>query len=206
MKTSNYILIALFVFVTASLLVLFISAQGHENGEGRLNFTQKEYPLDNINVIVAEPGVFINVLTSEKNYIKVSYPKDENEPENTYRVCNDTLFVSKEMEFHKEEVILTVTVYVSHLSSLVANNANIHVNDSSSDKLEINAKQAYVQFHNSSIEKITLQADHSEISMYSTKVNAIFGKLENKSTLRGGSESIQKIDVEKDQNSRFYLY
>ena len=205
MKTSNYILIALFVFVTVSLLVLFISARGHENGEGRFNFTQKEYPLDNIKVIVAEPGVFIHIRTSENNSLIVHYPIDEKEPVNAYRISSDTLFVSKVI-YQNEKINPAIDVYVGHLSSLVAkSNSNINVDDFTIDKLVINADQAFVGFHNSSIGEAIIQAEHSGISMYSTKVESIFGKLENNSSLRGDSKNIQKIDIEKDQNSQINL-
>ena len=179
MKTSNYILIALFVFVTASLLVLFISARGHEDDDGDgSNITKKEYPIDSINVIVAEPGVFIIIRTSDNNSLRVRYPKDEKEPENAYRISGDTLFVSK-VVYQNEKMKPAIEIYVRDLSLLVAkSNANIHVRDFIFDKLEINADQAHIGFFNSSIGEAIIQADHSEISMYSTKVNAIFGKLE----------------------------
>ena len=204
MKTSNYILIALFGFVTVSLLVLFISSRGHENGENS-NFSQKEYPLDSVNVIVADQEIFINIRTSEKNSLKVRYPKDEKKPENVYRVSNDTLFVAKAvlsngMDMHTD-------VYVSHLSSLVARSkSDIHIHDFTFNKLEINAYQARVNFQSSSIEEAIIQADNSDVSMYLMKGVSIFGKIENNSSLRGDSKNIQKIDMVKDQNSRFNFY
>jgi len=202
MKTSNYILIVLFVFITINLLVLFISARGHED---RLNFIQKEYPLGSINVIVVEPEASISIRTSDNNSLKVHYLKDEKEPENFYRVSNDTLFVSKGelsngMNMH-------TNVYVSQLSSFVAKNkSNIHVHDFTFNELEINAEKAYVNFLNSSIEKITIQADNSYISMYLTKGASVFGKLKNESNLRGDSKSISKMDLEKDQNSKIHFF
>ena len=204
MKTSNYILIALFAFVTVSLSVLFISARGHENGD-RLNFIQKEYLFDSVNVIVAEPEANIIIRTSDNNFLKVHYPKNEKEPENTYRVSNDTLFVAKAvlsngMDMHTD-------VYVSHLSSLVARSkSDIHIHDFTFNKLEINAYQARVNFQSSSIEEAIIQADNSDVSMYLMKGVSIFGKIENNSSLRGDSKNIQKIDMVKDQNSRFNFY
>ena len=204
MKTSNYILIALFGFVTVSLLVLFISARGHENGENS-NFSQKEYPLDSVNVIVADQEIFINIRTSEKNSLKVRYPKDEKKPENVYRVSNDTLFVSKVV--YQNDRYIAIEVYVSYLYSLVAkNNVNVYVRDFTFDELEINAEKAYVGFYNSSIGKAVIRADNSEVSMYSTKIKSISGKLENHSKLRSDSKNINKMDLEKDDNSQINLY
>ena len=200
MKTSNYILIALFAFVTVSLLVLFISARGHENGD-RFNFIQKEYPLDSVNVIVAEPEVSIHIRQSNENSLTIHYLRDDKVPENPYRVSNDTLFVSKVV--CQNGMSPTIEVYVNHLSSFVARNkSNIRIHDFTFNKLEINADQARVNLQNSSIEEVIVQADNSEISMYLTKGTSIFGKLENNSNLRGDSKSISKMDVEKDQNSR----
>ena len=203
MKTSNYILIALFCFVTISLLALFISAKGHGNNS---NFTQKEYSLDGISVIVAEQEVYTYIRASDKNSLIAHYPKNEKRPKNAYRVSNDTLFVMK-VVYQNEKMNPAIGVYVSHLSSLVAKDkANIQVRDFTFDKLEINAEQAHVNFQNSSIEEAIIRANQSEILMYSTKATVVSGKLENNSKLRGDSKGINKIDLEKDENSQINLY
>ena len=198
MKTSNYILIALFAFVTASLLVLFISARGHENETG---LTEKEYPVENIHTIVAEQKWSVYIHTSDKNSMSVKYPKGKKEPENYYRISNDTLYfldTAYQNQF--------INLYTNHLSSLVASNANIYFRNYISDKLEINAVQAHISFQNSSIEEVVIHTNKSEVSMFSTKVESIAGKLMNDSKLRSDSKDIQKIEIEKDNSSKIDLH
>ena len=207
MKTSNYILIALFAFVTVSLLVLFISARGHENVGRAFESIQKDYPLDSINVIVAEPEVLINIHPFDKNVLVINYLKGEEEPENLYRVSNDTLFVLEIVHSKEMRMRMDIGVYVNHLSSVVAKNkANVSIYDFTSDKLEIHANQAYVNIQNSSIEEAIIQADNSNVSMFSTNVNFVIAKLENESNLYGDSKSISKMDLERDQNSKINFY
>ena len=207
MKTSNYILIALFAFVTVSLLVLFISARGHKKGESGFESIQKDYPLDSINVIVAEPEVMMHIHPFDKNVLVINYLKGEEEPENLYRISNDTLFVLDIIRSKEMRMRMGIGVYVNHLSSVVAKNkADINIYDFASDKLEINANQARVYLNNSSIKEVIIQADNSEISMFSTNINFVVAKLENESNLRGDSKSISKMDLEKDQNSKINFY
>ena len=205
MKPSNYIIVTFFVFVVGCSLVLFISAWSHKDDN---NLTGREYSLDNvdINVIVAESEALVRIHTFDTNSISIHYPVNEREPENFYRVGNDTLYLSRMMLQNQES--RRVDIYMKSIASVVAKNgSDIRITSFYSDRLGINAEQAKIEIFNTSIDEVVIQANRSNISMYSNnKSTSIFAKLENESTLHINSKDIGKIDVEKDESSRYSVY
>ena len=205
MKTTNYIITAFFLFVIGCNLVLFVSGKSHENDD---DLTSREYFLDDvsINVVVAEPDALIRIHTFEANTVAIHYPVNEREPEKFYRVSNDTLYVSRMiLENHESR---RVDLYTKNITSVVAkSNSDIRITSFFSDNLEISAEQARIEINNASLEEMVIHAIHSNISMYSIhKLTYVFAKLENESALRTDSKNISKIDVEKDQSSRYNAY
>ena len=207
MKSSNYILVTFFVFIVGCSLVLFISARSHKNDK---DLTNREYPLAdvNINVIVAESEALIRIHTSDTNSLSIHYPVNEREPENFYRISNDTLYVSRMIL--QSQASRRVDIYIrSILSSVVAkSNSDIRITSFFSDKLEIYAEQALVDISNITIDEIVIQAIHSNISIYSTTETAsVSAKLERKSNLRiNSAKNVGKVNIEKDESSRYSLY
>jgi|GEM_PF-3378704 hypothetical protein len=207
MKPSNYILVTFFVFIVGCSLVLFISARSHKNDK---DLTNREYPLDdvNINVIVAESEALIRIHTSDTNSLSIYYPVNEREPENFYRVSNDTLYVSRMIL--QNQASRRVDIYIrSILSSVVAkSNSDIRITSFFSDKLEIYAEQALVDISNFTIDEMVIQTIHSNISIYSTTETAsVSAKLERESNLRiNSAKNVGKVNIEKDESSRYSLY
>jgi len=205
MKPSNYILVTFFVFIVGCSLVLFISSLSHKNDN---ILTNKEYLFEDvsINVIVAEPEVLIRIHTAHKNSVSIHYPVNEIEPEKFYRINNDTLYVSRMALQNRDN--RRVDIYTTNVRLVIAkNSSDIRITSFFSDKLGINAEQAKIEIFNTSIDEIVIQANHSNISMYSNNKSAsIFAKLENESTFRAESKDIGKINVEKDESSRYSVY
>ena len=204
MKISSYIIMVFFVFVIGCTLVLFISAKGHEKDNV---LTNKEYLLGDadINVIVAEPEALIRIHTFDTSSVSIHYPMNERVPENFYRVSNDTLYVSKMVLQNQES--RRVDIYIKDVALVIAKkNSDVRITSFFSDSLTINAEQARVEINNASLEEISIQASHSNISMYSNKVASVFAKIENESIFRTDSKEVGKIDVEKDQSSRYNVH
>ena len=208
MKVSNYIVLAFFVFIIGCTLILFISAKGHEDYNSFTDkeyFIDKEFSLDSVKVIVAEQGASLALRVSDKSSLSIRYSKDGGELEFLYRISNDTLFVPKVET--SAGMYYGINVRVRYLSSIVAkNNSSIRIDSLSSDNLKINAEQARVSIYNTTVNEMVIEAIHSEISISSATISSIFAKLENESRFSIDSKGISKIDVEKDQNSRYSAY
>ena len=102
MKTSNYILSALAVFVVGSMAVLCIFAKNykgltpHEVAQEQLKqyaTTTKEYPLPEFSVVVAESESKFRIEQREANSIDITYQISEGEhgtalpAQSRYLVC-----------------------------------------------------------------------------------------------------------------------
>ena len=204
MKTSNYILSAFFIFVTISIFALFISARNYSS---EYIFINKQYDLDNINVIIAEDlTINIYIQTSDKNYLSVNFPKNEPEPEDFYRVSNDTLFIY-DLAYQNRIITANNDIYVKNISSIVAKNSQvIHFRNFYSDKLYINTTNSNINFNKSSIKESFIQADKSHISVHETVLTSLIAELSNKSVFSGKLKDTNKINLKKDQNSRITVY
>ena len=88
MKTSNYILIAVFILFIASILIFFITGKQNED----LYFDKTEISLpDTIKVIVAESNTNFGVRGSDKNALLWN---NSIKGLAIYRISNDTLFLN----------------------------------------------------------------------------------------------------------------
>jgi len=205
MKTSNYILSAFFIFITVSLLVLFISSKEHHKND-ESSFIYKEYSLDNFNVIVAEDcDTNIQIRTSDKNYLSINYPKDKSEPEGFYRISNDTLFIYGSI--CQDKNIGINDIYVKQLNSVIAKDSRIiRFLNFHSNKLEVNTTNTEIFFDKSSLEEVILTANASKITNHETNLTSVIVLLNRKSRFYSRSKHINKIDLKGDSNSQINIY
>ena len=203
MKTSNYILIALFTFIIGSMLVLFIAAIGHENDYyGGAQVDKKEYPLEDFSVIVVESNVCIALNSSENNSISFYFPKDQKESEKPFRINNDTLFVYHIAELNS----LNLEVSESKLSTIVAkNNSRFTLDYFNLETLSVDVQQANFTLGNSEIRKLNVLGDKAEIWTYSSKIDSLSVKLKNESSFTNNG-NVNMINMEKDETSGYHFY
>ena len=203
MKTSNYILIALFSFIIVSTLVLFIAAIGHENDYyGGAQFDKKEYSLEDFSTIVVEPNLHVEFNSSENNSLSFYFPKGQEVNEKPFRIINDTLFVCHIADFNS----LNLKVSGSELSTIVAkSNSRVRLNHFNSKTLSVDIQQANFTLDNSEIGKLNILGNKAEILAYSNKIESLSARLKNGASL-DIKRNVNKVDIEKDETSRYFLY
>ena len=203
MKTSNYILSALFIFITVSLLVLFISAIDHKY---KPTLSCEIHSPNSINIIIVEDCASdIKIQTSNKSSLSINWPKDENEPVNFYSIQNDTLFIFGQI--CQSQNISINDISVERLTSVIAkNNQCINFQHFNSDTtLHINTVNSKIKLKNSSIKEVVIHADKSNIYTHNTIFSSLSVELNNKSIYNGNLISIKKINLKTDKNSKIIL-
>jgi len=205
MKTSNYILIALFSFIVGSILVLFIAAIGHENnpyGRGP-NFEKKEYSLEDFSVMVVDPNLHIEFGPSENNSLSFYLTKDREVSEKPFRISNDTLFVYSVAGLERRH---SLRVSGNKLSAVVVkNDSHVSINHFNSEALSVDVQQASFSIDNSDIRELNVSGDKAGIRMFSSKIESISARLKNESSF-DIYRNANKLDIEKDETSRYSLY
>ena len=203
MKTSNYILIALFSFIIGSILVLFIAAIGHENNPygAESGSEKREYSLEDFSVIVTESNVFFH--SSENNSLAFFLlPEDHEKVKNSFRVSNDTLFIFPIAGIEH----INLNVYGNRLSAVIAkNNSRVSINRFNSETLSVDVQHATFTLDNSDIRELNVLGDKANIRVYSNKVESLSAQLKNESSL-DISRNANKVDIEKDETSRYSFY
>jgi len=206
MKTSNYILIAFFSFIIGSILVLFIAAIGHENksygGSYEDVVVQKEYSLEDFSVIVIEPETHIEFNSSEKNSLSFFHSKDVEANEKPFRISNDTLFTFQTAALDHRQILVSG----NNLSAVIVKKGSLfRAVRFNSETLSVDLQQAKFTVDESEINQLNIQGDKAEIWIHTTKIDILSARLKNESTL-DIYRNANKIDIEKDETSRYSLY
>ena len=205
MKTSNYILIAFFSFIIGSILVLFIAAVGHEDDSygGHTDSEKKEYSLEDFSVIVTESNLRVHFNSSENNSLSFYFPRDREVSEKPFRISNDTLFLYPVAGF---ELHHTLWVSGNNLSAVIAKGTDhISIGHFNSEALSVDAQQATFSIDNSNIRELNVFGDKADIRLYSSKIEFLSARLKNESSL-DIHRNANKVDIEKDETSRYSLY
>ena len=100
MKTSNYILIAIFILVIACILTFFITAKQYK---GLLAGEIEILLPDTLKVIVAEKNTNFDIRDSDKNAL--IWKKIINGPAN-FHISNDTLFLDVDVKVFRPVILL----------------------------------------------------------------------------------------------------
>jgi hypothetical protein len=222
MKTSNYILIAFFVFLITCTFVLFLDA--------KMNFKSRqvgleEKRLETFSVVVAEDGAEFNIRNGEYPRMACYYAKPDTCTFPEYGIRNDTLFVFACNE--KKQPGKSHEIYGRNIKSIVAKvNSIVRLQQFTADTLDVKLDHAVFEAFfdktkgptaqlsiSASISKITLSGVHLEnlnVHLNRTKMNSwnnsisnLSGSLANKSSLSIGA--IQKISLDVDSTSTYQL-
>lgn len=146
MKTSNYIIIAFFVFLFGGVFVLFLTSKLHKPDLAEWEASEK--PLENFSVVVAEQGAKFLLKKAEKSGIEINYKKPDTLSFPKSIVRNDTLFVfpwegkiqSNKLKHGKVIEYDNVTIFAMKIKAIVAKkDSKVSAVDLLSDSLSINS-------------------------------------------------------------------
>lgn len=222
MKTSNYIIIAFFIFLLTCTFVLFLDA--------KMNFKNRqvglhEKRLEPFSVVVAESGAEFNIRKGEYPRMLSYYDKPDTCSFPEYGIRNDTLFVFTSKE--KKKPNKWNEIYGRNIKCIVAKvNSNVRLQQFMADTLVIkleyavfdanfdNAKNRTLQLcmiaNNSNINLHGAHIDHLNVQLNKTNMNSwnnsivqLSGSLTNQSRLSLGA--IQKISLDVDLTSAYQL-
>jgi hypothetical protein len=222
MKTSNYILLAFFVFLITSTFVLFLDAKMY-NKNRQVGLQEKR--LEPFSVIVAEDGAEFNIRNGEYPRMTCYYDKTDTCTFPDYGIRNDTLFVFACKE--KKQPGKSHEIYGRNIKSVVAKeNSFVSLQQFKADTLDV--KLNYATFEaffdktkgptaqlsiTASTSKINLSGAHLEnlnVRLNKTNMNSwdnsivhLSGSLANQSRLSIGA--IQKISLDVDSTSTYQL-
>ena len=183
MKTSNYILITIFILVIASILTLYITSKRHES----FSVHRTEISLPNtIHVIVAESNTNIIVNGNDKNSILLD---DQIKEQEVYRISADTLFLNVTKYspiillnhsvsiIGQENNMITISDYKANKLTVQKTGGNLWMSSNVIDTLQIKATDRATVFLLDKNQIDYLSADMKNGSSFNfTKYNKI-GKL-----------------------------
>jgi hypothetical protein len=224
MKTSNYIIIAFFVFLFGGVFVLFLSSKIHQ-GDSDSGVYSEEKKLEPFSVVVAEPGAEFHLRNAEYPRMRSFYQKPDTCGFLEYGIRNDTLFVFA-ISGNKQPR-LPHEIYARNLKSIVAKeNSYISLQEFQADTLIVNLNNAVldaffdqtknhasslsIQAISSKINLTRINVDNLNIQLNETTLNAwnnsivgISGSLTDHSSL--SVDAMNKINVEVDSTSTYHL-
>lgn len=222
MKTSNYILIAFFVFLITCTFVLFLDAK--MNNKNRQVCLQ-EKRLEPFSVVVAEVGAEFNIRNGEYPRMTCYYEKSDTCTFPEYGIRNDTLFVfackekkkpNKWHEIHGRNIksIVAKVNSIVKLQQFTADSLDVkldyaiveaHFNQTKAPttQLSITASTSKINLNGAHLENLNLHLNKTKMNSWSNSISNISGSLENHSSLSIGA--IQKISLDVDSTSTYQL-
>jgi len=214
MKTSNYIIIAFFIFLFGGVFVLFLTSKYHK--EELPQWKADEKPLDNFSVIVAESGAKFQVFFGETPKMEIRYKLPDTLSYPKLYVRNDTLFMFpwegkiQSKKFDKGIVIQydNVNVYAKQIKSIIGKeNSRVKLYKFSPDTLNIeaNGSKIYCNFQKSANPKGLLNIKAT--GMAYVQVNDFNGKKLNpnltQSELKLHNSTVQTLTGSMVKSSAF---
>jgi len=224
MKTSNYIIIAFFIFLFGGVFVLFLSAKIHQR-DSSLGLFAEEKELEPFSVIVAEPGANFYLRIAEYPRISCEYQKPDSCKYPPLGIRNDTLFVfsltGKVKPQHR------INIYAKHLKSIVAKEKSyISLQNFRVDTLIVKLNNAVLDAffdrtrnHNSSLSiqsfgskvylaginggNLEVQLNGTVLNSWDISIDSLYGTLANYSNL--SMWKLGKINLEADSTSNYGL-
>lgn len=151
MKTSNYILIAFFVFLFGGIFLLFLTSKHHKAEVPQWKSSEK--PLDDFSVVVAEPGARFQVKIGDTTKLQINYKLPDTLSYPKSYVRNDTLFMfpwegkiqSKQLDKGLIIRYNNMIVYARQLHSIIGKeNSDIELYELTPDTLNINANRSRI--------------------------------------------------------------
>jgi hypothetical protein len=215
MKTSNYILIAFFVFLFGGVLILFIASKAHKKEEPK--WFEEKKPLDSFSVVVAEPGSEFNVRFGENPQIEAVniLPDSIRFPKSIVR--HDTLFIFPPIAKLKSKKLKNgavlkypnlITIYSGEIRSIVCKkNALIELREIMCDTFNISSEggkiYAYFPKSGNSLSLLNLHLEgKSYLQLNDFKMKTLKVQM-NQSELRIQNSNIDTLSGSMVNNSIF---
>ena len=151
MKTSNYIIIAFFIFLFGGVFVLFLTAKYHAPEKPQWKTGEK--PLNDFSVVVAEPGAIFQVKIGKTTKIQINYKLPDTLSYPKSYVRNDTLFMFpldgkiQNKKFDKGPVFRhnNIIVHAKQIRSIIGKeNSRVELYELSPDTLNIDANESKI--------------------------------------------------------------
>jgi len=188
MKTSNYILIAVFILFIASILTFFITAKQQDYSQ--TDKTEIMLP-DTINVIVAESNTNVIVNGSDKNSLlwnnKIKGPA-------IYRISADTLFLNVK-DFRP-------VVLLNHSVSILGEKDNfLDINNYKANRLTVKKTSGNLMLASNTIDTLQIQATgNATVHLIgNNQIKYLSADMKNGSTLEyTKNNKIEKMNIETD--------
>ncbi|MCL2132695.1 MAG: hypothetical protein FWH36_09675 [Lentimicrobiaceae bacterium] len=177
MKTSNYILIAVFTLSILSILTFFITAKQNEHF-----FDKSEILLsDTIKVIVAESNTNFDIRSSDRNILLWN-----NSIKGTaiYYISNDTLFLNV--------AAFSPVIMLNHSVSILGEKDNaIVINDYKANRLTVKKTGGNLAMLRNTIDTLQIQAtDNATVYLFNAnRIEHLSVDMRNGSTFDHGNNS-----------------
>ena len=219
MKTSKIILFSYIGLLATAFLVFVIvlraADQEYREVDGKYTTIKKDLP--DFKYIHIE-GQNTNLVNSDSCFIDALALEKSNVTEINFSVLNDTLFI------HPTSYVNTVSVFFPRRSNIYLDNYNARINlvsinadtlnyigienseisdfyKSTVGYVDANVKDSRFYAYQGTIGQLSLNADHSNINIRN-KMSSAKVQLSDNSDVRLGN--VDKIDLEKDESSKFY--
>jgi len=188
MKTSNYILIAIFILFFASILTFFITAKQQLG----LFFKKTEIMLpDTVNVIVAESNTNVIVNGSDKNALLW---KGSIKGPGIYRISNDTLFLNV--------AAFSPVILLNHSVSILGEEDNsIGIFDYKANRLTVKKTGGNLSMGRNTIDTLQIHAsDNVTVYLFDgNQIKYFSANMQNGSTFNyTRNNKIEKMSIESD--------
>lgn len=224
MKTSNYIIIAFFIFLFGGVFVLFLSAKIHQGDSDRGVYSE-EKKLEPFSVVVAEPGAAFHLRNAEYPRMLSFNQKPDTCKFLKYGIRNDTLFVFASKE--KKKLNKWHEIYGRNIKSIVAKDkAHILLQEFRADTLIVKLTNAVLDAffdktrnHTSLLSiqavgskvnlaginagNLDVQLNGTELKAWDNSIDSLYGTLANYSKL--SMWKLGKINLEADSTSNYGL-
>jgi len=188
MKTSNYILIAVFILFMACILTFFITAKQYKGLQA--DKTKIILP-DTINVIIAESNTGLIVNGSDKNLLLWN---NKIKGLAIYRISADTLFL-KVKDF-------SPVVFLNHSISILGEKDNaLDINNYKANRLTIKKTSGNLMLARNTIDTLQIQAmDSATVYLFdNNQIKYLSANMKNGSTFNYTSNNeIGKMSIESD--------
>jgi len=189
MKTSNYILIAIFILFIACILTFFLTAK--QQNDSHADKTEIMLP-DTINVIVAESNTNVIVNGSDKNSLLWN-----NTIKGTaiYHISADTLFLNVKANFRP-------VVLLNHSVSIFGEKDNaLDINNYKANRLTVKKTGGNLMLARNTIDTLQIQAiDNATVYLFDNiQIKYLSANMKNGSTFNyTQNNKIEKMSIESD--------
>ncbi len=226
MKTSNYIIIAFFVFLFGGVFVLFLSSKIHQ-GDSDRGLYSEEKKLESFSVVVAEPGANFHLRNGENPRMLCSYELPDTCSFPEYGIRNDTLFVFARKKNIKPGYGNKIDIYGKNIKSIIAkensymslqqfaadtlymrlNNAKLDAffdkTKSTTALFSIQAVESDISLTGAIIGSIDIQLNKTKMQTWNNSIGSLSGSLKNDSHVTFGW--LNKISLDIDSTSAYQL-